>query len=140
LGGGFGVGGCLEREIRRRREEGGSPNTWGCDVSDKQANTGARASWACGGSAQSGRGNGPHQFLDSGKPSSPKEGGEGSGRLGRWARSQGKEWKMFSFSFSNFSKEFQIDFVFLFCTFKKCTQYKILCSSMNAQSCFYPYI
>jgi hypothetical protein len=36
----------LEREIRRRREEEGAPDTWGHGVSDRQADAGAHASWA----------------------------------------------------------------------------------------------
>jgi hypothetical protein len=137
--GGDSIGDVFGRRRCRRLEEGGGPDLWTHGISDRLADAGARTLGL--------RRLGPERAgetgrvdLGSGKPSRPKGGREGSGRLGQWAKSQGKESKMFSFSFSNFSKEFHIDFVFLFCIFKKWTQYKILCSSMNAQSYFYPYI
>jgi hypothetical protein len=47
--------GDFGKEIRRWREEG-APDTWGRGVSDRQADARrTRVSWACGGSAQSGR-------------------------------------------------------------------------------------
>jgi hypothetical protein len=47
---------------------------------------------------------------------------------------------LFSFSFSNISKYFQI-ILNPFLNLNQTTQYKIFkCNSMSAQTCFYPYI
>jgi hypothetical protein len=69
-----------------------------------------------------------------------RQAGRTVGLLLDWAESEKRNENPFLFPFPIFQSIFPIGFEFLFCIFKKCTQYKILCSSMNAQSCSYPYI
>jgi hypothetical protein len=52
----------------------------------------------------------------------------------------GKKVNSFSFSFSNFSKLFSKDFQIKFEFDLNHSIQNFKCSSMNAQSCFYPYI
>jgi hypothetical protein len=63
------------------------------------------------------------------------------GALGlSWAKSRNERKKTFSFSFLIFQSHFPKDFESSFKFESNHSIQKFKCSSMNAQSCFYPYI
>jgi hypothetical protein len=63
--------------------------------------------------------------------------------VGCWAelgRKQRREIKLLFFFLFKYFKAFSNEILNPLLNLNQTTQYKILCSSMNAQSCFYPYI
>jgi hypothetical protein len=80
-------------------------------------NTGACGNGPAAGSAQGRAGNGPRALSTAREAERTTEMRRGKKRMaaGPMGRNPRMKWKMFSFfSFSSFSKEFQIDFEFLF--------------------------
>jgi hypothetical protein len=82
-------------------------------------NTGVRGNGPAAGSAQGRAGNGPRALSTAREAEQTTKMRRGKKRMatGPMGRNPRMKWKMFSFlffSFSSFSKEFQIDFEFLF--------------------------
>jgi hypothetical protein len=111
--------------------------------SGERDNTGARGNGPATGLAQGRAGNRPRALSTSQEAERTTEMRRGKKRMaaGPMGRKPRMKWKMFSFfSFSSFSKEFQIDFEFSFELESNHSIQKLKCNCMSAQTCFYPYI